>query len=39
MLVNLTHVVVDADADDELNVLVVADDVLVSVAAVDADDL
>ena len=39
MLVNLTQVVVEADAADELKVLAVADDVLVSVDAVDADDL
>lgn len=39
MLVNLTQVVVDADAAEELKVLAVADDVLVNVAAVDADDL
>lgn len=39
MLVNLTQVVVEADAAEELNVLAVADDVLVRVAAVDADDL
>ena len=39
LLVNLTQVVVEADAADELKVLAVADDVLVSVDAVDADDL